>query len=208
MEMYEKDGKYFVIGFLINAEQNMASLPAPWKVSEEHLIRIANTAKGKPWLPGGPPGTNKEHFKVDASPQDPMGQRRNIQEHYEKAKGIITDVIPNRESGNVSVIIELTPEYAKKIDHKDVSPFLSPMIEGIVQDPITFDIIDGEIIHIHSVDSPGYKPSIAKFFGTCQGTHQECKIKLTPLAAAGTAANADESYFNTVSNKPLYMDEP
>ena len=208
MEMYEKDGKYFVIGFLINAEQNMASLPAPWKVSEEHLIRIANTAKGKPWLPGGPPGTNKEHFKVDASPQDPMGQRRNIQEHYEKAKGIITDVIPNRESGNVSVIIELTPEYAKKIEHRKVSPFLSPMIEGIVQDPETFDIIDGEIIHIHSVDSPGYKPSIAKFFGTCQGTHQECKIKLTPLAASGTAANQAISYSYSKNNSEYNKMEP
>ena len=208
MDTYEKAGKHYGIAFLINSDQNAASLPAPWKVSEEHLIRIANTAKGKPWLPGGPPGSNKHHFKVDASPKDEMGQRRNIQEHYKRAKGIITDVIQNHESGNVSVIIELDPEYAKKIDHKQVSAFVSPMIEGIVQDPETFDIIDGEIIHIHSVDSPGYKPSVAKFFGTCEGTHQECKIKLTPLAAAGTAATEDKSYFNRVSNKPLYMDEP
>ena len=205
MDVYEKDGKSYAIGFLINAEQNMASLPHPWKIDPANLLRIAKTAIGKPWLPGGPRGSNKKHFRVNASPYDPMGQRRSIKEHFKRAKGIITDVIPNEETGNVSVIVELKPKYIQMIRGHEISPFLSPMIEGIVQDPETWNIIDAEIVHVHSVDNPGYKPSVAQFFGVCEGTHNECKRLLTPLAASGTA-NQPKSYSYSKSNDNLNME--
>ena len=202
METYEKDSKFYGIAFLINAEQNMASFPQPWKIDPANLIRIAKTAIGKPWLPGGPIGTNDKHFRVPSGEYDGTAQHRSIKEHFKRAAGIITDIVENKETGNISVIIELNPKYAEKIDHKEVSQFVSPMVEGITQDPDTYDIIDATVVHLHSVDKPGYKPSVARFFGTCEGTHEKCKRQLTPLAASGGANNTLKALLQNSSMEP------
>ena len=173
------DGE-FAIGFLINDKQNQAADPIAFKVAKKAIKAIASSAIGKPWIPGTK-GQNKKHLRDKNS----ESQTDVIDFHRAHAGGEIKQFVINEETGNVSVIIEVYPEYRGMIDNGKVSDYLSPMIGDISVDPKTGEITGGEIIHIHSVDVPGYDTSIAKFQGTCKGVIGKCMTELAPLAAAG-----------------------
>ena len=207
MEVYKEGDNHYAIGFLINAKQNHAADPESFKVSKANLMRIAKTAIGRPWLPGKPKGQNLKHFRTPPATSI-QSYRENKKKHIERARGIITDIIPNAVTGNISVIVKLTPEYAQKIESHKVSPFLSPMLTVFAKDPRTDEIIDGEIIHLHSVDESGYSPEIAHWYGTCKGAHQECKTKLQTLAASGSPHNTHNTLIRKSSEHSKMSAQP
>ena len=170
----------YAIGFLINDRQNKAADPISFKVATSAIEAIAGSAIGKPWIPGIK-GKNKKHLRDESS----ESQTDVIDFHRAHAGGEIRRFIINEKTGNVSVIVEVFPEYKGMIESGKVSEYLSPMIGDISVDPKTGEITGGEIIHIHSVDVPGYDTSIAKFHGTCKGVIGKCMTELAPLAAAG-----------------------
>ena len=199
METYQEGGKSWAIGFLLNSTQNKAK-PDPFQIPAKILMKVAKTAIGKPWLPGAGKGNTPDHFQPDGV----ASQTAVLDQHMDKAQGIITDVIPNPSTGNVAFIIDVDKEFAKKIEKGEVSDYLSPLLDSII-DAKTGEIVDAVIVHVHSVDAPGYHPSIAKFYGTCEGTHEKCINELVPLAASGSTNN---TFIQKNQSKPMSAQIP
>ena len=105
--------------------------------------------------------------------------------HRKYAGGTIIDYYINETTGNVSVIVDIFPEFVNMVKNGKISNYLSPMIGNLTVDNVTGEITDGEIVHIHSVDIPGYEKNIAKFTGTCDGPIGTCMKELQAVAAAG-----------------------
>ena len=203
--------KTYAIGFLLNDEMNQAADPIPFKVSESALEKIAQSAVGKPWIPGTK-GENDLHIrKPGVSDQTDV-----IDFHRKHAGGTIVSYYLNPKTNNVSVIVEIFPEFIDMIKNNQISEFLSPMLGNITQDRSTGEIVDAEIVHLHSVDVPGYEKKIAKFSGTCKGPIGQCMTELVAVAAAGKIKEYRDSsiacpvkflesnkmFFNTAASKP------
>jgi len=105
------------------------------------------------------------------------------------AGGELIDYVMNDEGNRAWGIFKIWPEWRDMFENKEISqdlpPFLSPMIGNWVRDEITGEIIDGELLHVHSVDNPGYDRAYARFIGKCTGPIDQCMRELRPLAAAG-----------------------
>jgi len=76
-------------------------------------------------------------------------------------------------------------EFIEMVEKKQIYPYLSPMIGNQLPDNKTGQYIDGEVLHIHSVKTPGYPPTLAQFKGSCTGGIKQCMDELRPMAAAG-----------------------
>lgn len=184
----------YAIGFLINAKQNKAADPIPFKVSESALEKIAKTAINKPWIPGKK-GDNQLHLRKEGV----ADQTDVIDFHRKHAGGNIVDYYFNPNTKNVSVIVEIFPEFIDMIKNGEIDEYLSPMLGNIKVDTTTGEIIDAEIVHIHSVESPGYERTVAKFNGTCDGPIKKCVQELQVVAAAGKL----QEYRNSSQTCPI-----
>ena len=170
----------YAIGFLLNSKMNNAADPIPFKVAESALEQIASTAIGKPWIPGTK-GKNTLHIRKEGV----ADQTDVIDFHRNHAGGTIVQYYINPITKNVSVIVKLFPDFVKQVRDGKVSDYLSPMLGNITQDETTGEVTFAEIVHLHSVDVPGYEKAIAKFAGTCTGPIGQCMKELTTLAASG-----------------------
>src|SRR2546428_2237915 len=65
---------------------------------------------------------------------------------------------------------------------KPIPPYTSPMVEVFRE--ANGQIIDGRILHVQAVSSPGYDPSVAKIVGSCEGLLNKCSVELRALGAA------------------------
>jgi len=173
----------YVIGFILDDSQNNAADPEPFKVATSAVEKIVRKGLARPWLPGKK--GDKLHFrpKPDATDAEILELQRN------HAGGEIVDYVMNDEGNRAWGIFKIWPEwkdlFEKEELSKDLPPFLSPMIGNWVRDEITGEITDGEILHVHSVDHPGYDRAYARFIGKCNGPIDQCMRELRPLAAAG-----------------------
>ena len=170
----------YAIGFLLNSKMNNAADPIPFKVAESALEQIASTAIGKPWIPGVK-GKNSTHIRKEGV----ADQTDVIDFHRNHAGGTIVQYYINPITKNVSVIVKLFPDFIAEVRDGKVSDYLSPMLGNITQDETTGEVTFAEIVHLHSVDVPGYEKAIAKFAGTCTGPIGQCMKELTTLAASG-----------------------
>lgn len=187
------DAGDYAIVFLINSQQNQAVQPSPFKLTPEAVQRLLPSAVGKPWLPGRK-GDNQYHFAAAAS-----DQRQVIDEHSRRAAGVVAATYYNEQTGNASAIVSLLPGWKRMIETGQVSDYVSPMISVLAEDPRTGEVTDAEVIHIHSVDAPGYAPQVARFSGTCTGQSKQCMAELSTVAAAGRLAE----YRANLSERPL-----
>ena len=172
-------GDTYAIAFLLNDKQNKAAQPAPFKIHPDAVLPITQTSIGKPWLPGQM-GANSKH----AAKPGVASQIDALEWHRQRAGGEIVDFIVNQNTMNASVIIRIDPEWVDTVRSGKISKYVSPMISNFEQD-VNGELISGEIVHIHSVDVPGYEPAVAQFAGVCTGEYASCRTNLDTLAAAG-----------------------
>ena len=175
--------KTYGIAFLLNDKMNTAAQPAPFKIHKDAVVPITETSIGKPWIMGQM-GANKRHIAKEGV----GSQMEALEWHRERSAGHIVDFIVNYDTGNTSVIIEIYPKYVDAVRGGAISRYVSPMISDFRQDE-NGELISGEIVHIHSVDWPGYEPEIAQFEGVCTGEYSSCKSNLATVAASGMTAS-------------------
>lgn len=173
----------YVMGFILDDSENSAVDPAPFKVSKDAVEKIVRKGLTRPWLPGKK--GDKLHFrpKPDATDAEILELQKN------HAGGELVDYVMNEEGNRAWGIFKIWPEWRDMFENKELSeelpPFLSPMIGNWKEDETTGEIIDGELLHVHSVDHPGYDRAYARFIGKCNGPIDQCMRELRPLAAAG-----------------------
>jgi hypothetical protein len=172
----DSDALYLQL-FLFNDKQNHAADPEPFKIAESALDRIAWTAIGRPWIVH-PDGSRHVRGASD-NPADIIKHQKQF------AKGEIVAGYRNLGSNNVHMIAKVFPEFKPDVKAGKIpkSPYLSPLI--YVKQESGDAILDAEVLHVQSVDAPGYEPEIAKISGMCEGMLNKCMTELRTLGAAG-----------------------
>ena len=128
----------------------------------------------------GQMGKNTRHIAKEGV----ASQTDALDWHRARSAGHIVDFIVNYQTGNTSVIIEIYPKFVDAVRQGKMSKYVSPMISNFEQDE-NGELVSGEIVHIHSVDWPGYEPEVAQFQGICTGELSSCKANLMTVAATG-----------------------
>jgi len=182
--------KYYVIGGLFNDQPNEAADPFPFQIATSALDKIAKTSIGRPWIPNG---DNLHKLKKHVRPHPWATAAQIVEFQKEFAGGEMVAYIHNSTTHNVYSIIEIFPEFIEMVEKKQIYPYLSPMIGNQLPDKKTGQYIDGEVLHIHSVKTPGYPPTLAQFKGSCTGGIKQCMDELRPMAASGTLLESRKS---------------
>lgn len=189
---------YYKLAFLFNDKPNNAADQEGGKfhISTEALDKIAKTAVGRPWLI--PPDTSKHVRAASGSAEDTIRMQKEF------AKGLIVHTLRNSKTNNVYGVVEVFPEFAAEMETGKLkySPYDSIMIE-----PYGFNqhgaIADGRIIHVQTVDHPGYPPEIAKVQGACVGMLNKCTDELRTLAASGKLSEFQNQQANILRNTKI-----
>lgn len=179
----DKDALYVQL-FLFNDQQNHAADPIPFKIATSALDKIVSSAIGKPWI------VHLDGSKHVRGASDNPADIIKYQKLF--AKGEIVAGYRNPDSNNVHVIAKVFPEYVQDVRSGRIpsSPYLSPLV--YVKEWRDGEITDAEVLHVQSVDTPGYDPQIAKISGICQGMIRECMTELRALGAAGKLKESQE----------------
>jgi len=171
--------KYYTITGMYNNKWNEAADPGRFKIATSAMDKIAKTSIGRPWIPFG----NKINKHVRPHPLATVNEILEFQKKF--AGGEIVSYIYNQQSNIVYAIIEIWPDFIKMVEDEEIYPFTSVMIGNQVFNK-EGEYIDGEVLHIHSVETPGYSPTFAKFKAFCTGGIKQCMEELRPMAASGT----------------------
>lgn len=173
----------YVMGFILDDTENTSIEPGSFKVAKQAVEKIVRKGLTRPWLPGKK--GQEKHFRP--SPDATDAEILELQKNH--AGGELVDYVMNEEGNRAWGIFKIWPEWRDMFENNELSeelpPFLSPMIGNWKEDQITGEIIDGELLHVHSVDHPGYDRAYARFIGKCNGPIDQCMRELRPLAAAG-----------------------
>lgn len=163
--------------FLINDLQNNAGDPDPFKVKTEALHELGKSAIGRPWIL--PPKNEPMHV---------IGKEREFEAilEYQKAfaGGEIIASWINPQTHNVNVIIDVFPEYQRIVKDGAIPQYVSPLVQFDEVDPKTGEMTKGRVIHLQSVDSPGYDKAVAKINGLCEGKLGQCLAELRVKGAS------------------------
>jgi len=200
--------KFYALSFLINDEKNTAADPRPFKVATSFVEELTKTGMGRPWLPDTLPDGKHIRPKKDSTAEEIQQFQKDF------AGGIMRGYYVNPLTHNANVIIEIFPEFIDRVKNEDIPPFVSPMIGNWKE--ANDEIVQGEILHIQSVESPGYDREFAKFLGTCEGDFNECAVELEPLAALGklkqyrdSSISCPKKFLNTLGAQGNQMpDDP
>lgn len=181
-----EDNELYLIAFLVNAKQNNSGDPVSFKVAESAVSKITGSSIGKPWIGFPPIGYENKHiYHLAEDPTDPKSIL-NFQKKF--ATGVIIDQFINPETKNANVIIKVFKEYKDKVinaikDNK-LLPYVSNLL-AINSVNVNNEVDDGEILHLQSVQNPGYEKSISKINGVCSGMLKECAEELKVLGSTG-----------------------
>lgn len=199
--------KFFALSFLVNTKQNHAADPVPFRIAPEFLEELTKTGMGRPWLPDTLPNGKHIRPKKNATAEEILQFQKDF------AGGVMRGYWVNPLNQNANVIIEIFPEFIKDVESGNIKPFVSLMV-GNWKENDKGEIIAGEVLHLQSVDSPGYDKEIAKFLGTCEGNFNECALELEPLAAMGklkdyrnSSISCPKKFLNTLGAEGTSMPE-
>ena len=200
--------KFYAISFLLNDELNQAADPRPFQIASDFVEPLTKTGMNRPWLPDTLPNGMHIRPKEDATAEEIL----EFQKEY--AGGIMRGYFVNPITHNANVILEIFPEYVEAVRTNKIKPLVSPMV-GNWRENESGQIVEGEILHLQSVDSSGYDPKIAKFHGTCKGDFETCRRELAPLAAAGllkkfrgSEITCPKKFLNTLGATGISMSLP
>lgn len=175
------EDKFYLKVFLLN-DKTTKSAPhegGPWKVAARAVKKIASTVVGRPLIIYPDP---TRHFRgASGDPEEIIA----LQQKYAIGEFVMEAVNP--ASLNAYGIVEVFKEFVDEVKSGQVRgrplpKYVSPLVEPYKME--NGEVVDGRILHVQAVDTPGFSPMVAKVVGQCSGMLGQCMDKLRSLGAA------------------------